>query len=75
METGRYRTANALIQKAGLPTRLPEGVDIEAIIDALQLDKKVKDGKVRFVLPTQMGVVTVTDEVPSETIRRVLQNM
>ena len=66
---------NALIQKAGLPTRLPEGVDIEAIIDALQLDKKVKDGKVRFVLPTQMGVVTVTDEVPSETIRRVLQNM
>ncbi|MBW4556311.1 MAG: 3-dehydroquinate synthase [Trichormus sp. ATA11-4-KO1] len=66
---------NALIHKAGLPTRLPENVDIEAIIDALQLDKKVKAGKVRFVLPTQIGVVTVTDEVPSDIIRQVLRGM
>jgi 3-dehydroquinate synthase len=66
---------NAIIQKAGLPTQLPTGVDIEAIIDALQLDKKVKAGKVRFVLPTQIGVVTVTDQVPAETIRQVLQKM
>ncbi|MDZ8054891.1 MAG: 3-dehydroquinate synthase [Aulosira sp. ZfuVER01] len=66
---------NALIQKAGLPTQLPSGVDIERIIDALQLDKKVKAGKVRFVLPTQMGVVTVTDEVPADIIRQVLQGM
>ncbi|BAY94929.1 MULTISPECIES: 3-dehydroquinate synthase [unclassified Tolypothrix] len=66
---------NALIQKAGLPTQLPSGVDIAAIIDALQLDKKVKAGKVRFVLPTQIGVVTVTDEVPADTIRQVLQAM
>ncbi|WP_414566098.1 MULTISPECIES: 3-dehydroquinate synthase [unclassified Anabaena] len=66
---------DALIQKAGLPTKLPAGVDIEAIIEALQLDKKVKAGKVRFVLPTQIGVVTVTDEVPSDTIRQVLQRM
>ncbi|BAY25057.1 3-dehydroquinate synthase [Calothrix sp. NIES-2100] len=66
---------NALITKAGLPTQLPSGLDIEAIIDALQLDKKVKAGKVRFVLPTQMGVVTVTDEVPADIIRQVLQKM
>jgi 3-dehydroquinate synthase len=66
---------NAIIQKAGLPTQIPAGVDIEAIIDALQLDKKVKAGKVRFVLPTQIGVVTVTDQVPAETIRQVLQKM
>jgi 3-dehydroquinate synthase len=66
---------NALIQKAGLPTRLPDGVDIEEIIAALQLDKKVKAGKVRFILPTQIGVVKITDDVPSETIRQVLQGM
>ncbi|MEH2295053.1 3-dehydroquinate synthase [Nostoc sp.] len=66
---------NALIQKTGLPTQLPTGVDIEAIIEALQLDKKVKAGKVRFVLPTEIGVVTVTDEVPSDIIRQVLQRM
>ncbi len=66
---------DALIAKAGLPTKLPAGVDIEAIIEALQSDKKVKDGKVRFVLPTQIGVVTVTDEVPSDIIRQVLRGM
>ena len=66
---------DALIQKTGLPTKLPSGVDIEAIIEALQTDKKVKDGKVRFVLPTQIGAVTVTDQVPSDTIRQVLGGM
>ncbi|NMG11599.1 3-dehydroquinate synthase [Brasilonema sp. UFV-L1] len=66
---------DALIQKAGLPTQLPSGMDIEAIIEALQVDKKVQAGKVRFVLPTQIGVVTVTDQVPSDIIRQVLQEM
>ena len=63
---------NALIKKAGLPTQIPADLDIEALIDALQLDKKVKSGKVRFVLPTQIGAVKVTDEVPTEIIREVL---
>ena len=64
-----------LIKKAGLPIQLPAQVDIEAIIDALQRDKKVKDGRVRFVFPTQIGAATVTDQVPSENIRQVLQQM
>ncbi|MDB9460226.1 3-dehydroquinate synthase, partial [Dolichospermum circinale CS-545/17] len=63
---------NALIKKAGLPIQIPAALDVEAIIDALQLDKKVKLGKVRFVLPTQIGAVKVTDEVPTEIIREVL---
>jgi 3-dehydroquinate synthase len=66
---------NALISKVGLPTKLPPGLDIEAIVDSLQLDKKVIAGKVRFVLPTQIGVVKVTDEVPTDIIRNVLRKM
>jgi 3-dehydroquinate synthase len=66
---------DALIQKTGLPTQLPSGLDIEAIVDTLQTDKKVKDGKVRFVLPTQIGAVTVTDQVPADVIRQVLKQM
>ncbi|BAZ38491.1 3-dehydroquinate synthase [Calothrix sp. NIES-4101] len=71
-ETARQ---NHVIAKAGLPTQLPDGLDIEAIIDALQIDKKVKAGKVRFILPTKIGAVTITDQVPSDTIRQVLQKM
>lgn len=66
---------DALIQKAGLPTQLPNVLDIEAIIDTLQTDKKVKDGRVRFVLPTQIGAVTITDQVPSDLIGQVLHTM
>lgn len=65
----------ALIQKAGLPTQLPNKVDIEAILDALQTDKKVEAGRVRFVLPTQIGAATVSDQVPPDTIRQILQQM
>ncbi len=63
---------NALIKKTGLPTQIPANIDIEALINALQLDKKVKSGKVRFVLPTQIGAVKVTDEVATDIIREVL---
>jgi 3-dehydroquinate synthase len=66
---------DALIQKAGLPTKLPNVLDIEAILDTLQTDKKVEAGKVRFVLPTQIGAVTVTDQVPADIIRQVLRQM
>lgn len=62
----------ALIEKAGLPTEVPEGVAVEDIIEALQTDKKVKAGQVRFILPTQIGSAIVSDRVTSETIRQVL---
>ncbi len=65
----------ALIEKAGLPTRLPDGMDIGAILTTLQSDKKVQSGKVRFVLPTEIGTAITTDQVTAEMIRRVLQKM
>ncbi len=64
-----------LIQKAGLPTVLPVDLDLDAIVDALQTDKKVKAGRVRFILPTQIGQVTITDQVPREVITQTLQQM
>jgi 3-dehydroquinate synthase len=65
----------ALIEKAGLPTRLPDGMDLDAIVDTLQSDKKVKEGKVRFVLPRQIGMVILTDQVEANVIRDVLRQM
>ena len=69
---------DALIQKAGLPTQLPAGLDHQAIIDTLQTDKKVKEGEVRFVLPSQIGLVKPTEPtvtVSSDIIKRVLPQM
>lgn len=72
-ETAEAKRQNVLIEKAGLPTQIPSNLDTEAIVEALQKDKKVKAGKVRFVLPTQIGVATVTDAVTSDVVREVVQ--
>ncbi|MBO9999113.1 MAG: 3-dehydroquinate synthase [Cyanobacteria bacterium SID2] len=65
----------ALIEKAGLPTQLPPGIDFDSIVAKLQTDKKVKDGKVRFVLPSAIGKVTVSDRVPEDAIRSALATL
>jgi 3-dehydroquinate synthase len=70
-----HRRQLALIKKAGLPVKLPAGLDVEAIVESLQTDKKVKGGKVRFVLPAHIGAATVTDQVPAHLIRQVLRGM
>ncbi len=62
-----------LIAKTGLPTRIPAGVAVEAIVEALQLDKKVKAGQVRFILPTRIGRVEVRDDVPAATLRDAIR--
>jgi 3-dehydroquinate synthase len=66
---------HALIQKTGLPTQIPAELDVEAIAATLQTDKKVEAGRVRFVLPTQIGTVKVTDQVPSEIVQQVLRQL
>ena len=43
------------------------------MIACLQGDKKVRDGRVRFVLPNAIGSVEIRSDVPESTIRQVLQ--
>ncbi|MBM5800354.1 MAG: 3-dehydroquinate synthase [Cyanobacteria bacterium K_DeepCast_35m_m2_023] len=57
----------ALIAAAGLPLTLPL-LAPEAVLDCLQGDKKVRNGKVRFVLPTAIGSVVIRDDVDAATI-------
>lgn len=61
-----------LIEKTELPTELPADLNVEAIVRALSLDKKVKNGKVRFILPTQIGVAEISDQVPTDLITQSL---
>ncbi|MEG3436613.1 3-dehydroquinate synthase [Pannus brasiliensis CCIBt3594] len=65
------RRQNALIRKAGLETRIPP-LDVGEVLDTLTTDKKVKAGKVRFILPTSIGTVEITDRVTPDLVREVL---
>ncbi len=44
----------ALLEAVGLPTR-PASVTVQACLDVMAVDKKVRDGKVRFVLLEAIG--------------------
>ena len=68
------RRQRALIAAAGLPLTWPP-LDPEAVLACLQGDKKVRQGKVRFVLPTAIGRVEIRDDIDPELIRSVLKQL
>ena len=62
------------IAAAGLPTgemKLP----IEQVIDAMAYDKKVKNGKIRFVLPDRIGHVVIRDDAPMNLVREAVESL
>lgn len=61
----------ALIDAAGLPRHWPD-LPLPAVLDCLQGDKKVRDGRVRFVLPSAIGAVQIRDDVTAATIGQAL---
>ena len=65
---------NALIIKAGLPTEIPQQLAIADILETIKSDKKVSAGKVRFILPTAIGKVIITDQVTPEIITQAFSN-
>ncbi len=46
-----------LLLAAGLPVDIPEYIDKEALVKKLYTDKKVKDGKLRFVIQKRIGEI------------------
>ncbi|MFM7471188.1 MAG: 3-dehydroquinate synthase, partial [Nodosilinea sp.] len=70
---GEERRQLALIEKAGLPTRLPSALDPGALLTALQGDKKVESGQVRFVMPRGLGAAQVTSAVDQAAILAALE--
>jgi 3-dehydroquinate synthase len=64
-----------LLRKVNLPTQLPEGIGVEDLLVSLRHDKKVKSGRVNFILPEQIGQVRISDQVDDALVRSVLTSM
>lgn len=63
-----------LLQGLGLPTSYSDAKP-EAILRSMELDKKVKGRKVRWVLLSGIGQSVVRDDVPSEMVSEVVQGL
>jgi len=71
MDKNELSRLQAVIARAGLPTSMPE-LNTERIIEAMRHDKKIAQGKIRFVLPRKIGEVFITDEVSPRLLEEVL---
>jgi 3-dehydroquinate synthase len=65
-----------LLERLGLPTRLPEGLDPETLIAAMGGDKKNRGARIRFALPGALGEMVEgegwTVAAPAEEIRAAI---
>jgi 3-dehydroquinate synthase len=62
----------ALLERFGLPTHLPAGVDAGQLIDLMQLDKKNVSGRLRLILWRGVGQAEIVPDVDTAAIHALL---
>ena len=71
----------SLLKKAQLPTEIPEYIDREVLVKKLYTDKKVRDGKLRFVIQRGIGEIVEFEEgvfatpVSEDVAREIIMGM
>ncbi|AHB13175.1 3-dehydroquinate synthase [Dehalococcoides mccartyi] len=63
-----------LLTDFGLPTK-PQDIDPEKIIDAMHHDKKVSDGRIRFILLKRPGEPLIAENILREDVISILEEM
>jgi len=64
----------SLLQRAGLPTTA-KGIAPERMQQLMSVDKKVKEGRMHFVLLERLGAATLRDDVPPAALDRTLARL
>lgn len=63
----------AVITGSGLSADCPRDIDVAAVVAAMKLDKKVKGGRVRFIVPTGLGAVEMRDDFTDAEARAAIE--
>jgi 3-dehydroquinate synthase len=58
----------ALLARAGLPLSPPAGLDADAFLNLMRVDKKVRDGQIHLVLLRGIGTAEVTADYPEDLL-------
>lgn len=57
-----------LLAKAGLPTKIPADISPQKLLASMQLDKKVLDNKLRWILLEKLGSAKIFNNIASDAI-------
>ena len=76
-EPGTAGRVRRLLERYSLPLDLPQSATVDAVVAAMQLDKKAREGTVRFALPRAIGHMhrdgkSWTVAAPEGAVRQVL---
>ncbi|MBU1086475.1 MAG: 3-dehydroquinate synthase [Candidatus Omnitrophica bacterium] len=61
-----------LLQKFKLPVKAKK-IDLKKVYQAFYRDKKFINGKIRMVVPSRIGHVIVTEDIPFEIIQKIIK--
>jgi 3-dehydroquinate synthase len=64
----------ALVARAKLPITAAD-LDVDRVVATMFHDKKVRDGKLRFVLPDGLGKATIRDDVSTDLARETVASL
>jgi len=64
----------ALLAAYGLPTTCPD-IEMDALLAAMSRDKKVRDGAMRWILPTSIGQANIYDGVPLARVQEAIETI
>jgi 3-dehydroquinate synthase len=60
-----------VIKAAGLPVA-GMTLDVDEVVGSMYFDKKVRGGRLRFILPDRLGHVVIRDDVPEGVVREAV---
>ncbi len=63
---------SALLERFGLPVKVPTGIDADRVISLMQLDKKNLSGSLRLILWRGIGQAQIVPDVDHGAIRQIL---
>ncbi|MFC6634096.1 3-dehydroquinate synthase [Microbulbifer taiwanensis] len=63
-----------LLSTARLPLVAPDDMTVQQFLDAMAVDKKVMDGRLRLVLLRALGDAQIVDDTPPELLAEALEN-
>ena len=75
LDINEFERIFGLIQSIGLPTKIKDDLEADKLLQTMQLDKKVKDGKIRMILLKRIGEVVIIDEIPMNLLKKELEKM
>jgi 3-dehydroquinate synthase len=55
LDRASYDRIVQLIERAGLPTEIPENVSVQSLIQSIEVDKKAAGGKIKFIMCEGIG--------------------